>query len=101
MTKIMTPKSYPARHGKRVTKRSKRKTDRAPHMGEYVRVGKRFGENGIHIVIGNQSLFMPDIVEKCAPRRIQRAFLNWKRDMLCIAFDNLVKLETKRRRSRP
>jgi hypothetical protein len=72
--------------GKPITKPSQRKTDRAPHMGKYVRAGKQFGNYGVHIVVGNQGFFLPtgdNAGDDGDPHK--RAV--WTRDMLCIAFD--------------
>jgi len=89
--------SWPASHGKPVTKPSKRHTDRAPHMGEYVRVGKRYGKDGCHIVIGNQGFFMSANSDPNALDKENKAHVVWMRDMLCIALDRLVEIEIERR----
>jgi len=84
--------------GRPVTKQSNRLTDRAPHMGIYVRAGKLWGNLGVHIVIENQAFFLPtgdDAGDDGAPSK--RA--TWTRDMLCIALDRLVDLEIERRKA--
>lgn len=83
--------------GRPITKPSKRLTDRAPHMGQYVRAGKQFGDHGVHIVIDSQSFFLPTGNEdEDGAHPAARA--RWTRDMLCIALDNLVRMENERRR---
>lgn len=84
--------------GRPITKRSSRRTDRAPHMGRYVRAGKMFGKHGVHVVVENQAFFLPtgdEDGDDGDPRK--RA--TWTRDMLCIALDRLVELEAARRRT--
>lgn len=84
--------------GHHTTKPSKRPTDRAPHMGRYVGTCKRWGEHGVHIVVENQSFFLPtgnEDGDDGSPAK--RA--TWTRDMLCIALDRLVEIEIERRRS--
>jgi hypothetical protein len=85
--------------GRPVTKPSKRATDRAPHMGTYVRAGHMFGNRGVHLVVENQAFFIPtgdDEGDDGDPRK--RA--TWTRDMLCIALDRLVEIEIERRGSK-
>lgn len=85
--------------GRHTTRPSKRPTDRAPHMGRYVGTGKRWGEHGVHIVVENQSFFLPTGNETEGNYDpADRA--TWTRDMLCIALDRLVELEIERRRSK-
>lgn len=69
------------------TKPSNRPTDRAPWMGEYVRVGTC---GDIWIVSGNQSF-------RVSTKDFDDIKLNWYRDMLCIALDRMTKSEVKRR----
>lgn len=80
-------------YGKPTTKQSRRPTDRAPHMGKYVRAGTLYGQHGVHIVIGNQAFFLP-IAPTGDPSEDVAAHAVWMRDMLCIALANLVKIET-------
>ena len=83
--------------GRPITKKSRRWTDRAPHMGRYVRAGKMFGKHGVHVVVENQAFFLPTGDEDGNdgdPRK--RA--TWTRDMLCIALDRLISIEFDRRR---
>lgn len=86
--------------GTPTTEGSKRATDRAPHMGEYVRSGKRFGEHGVHIVVENQAFFMP--IGACDEDELTpEVRATWMRDMLCIALDRLVEMEIERRAAKP
>jgi hypothetical protein len=90
---------FKADRGRPITKPSKRATDRAPHMGQYVRAGRQYGTHGVHIVIGNQGFFIPTGNEdEDGGSPTQRA--TWSRDMLCIALDNLVGIEIERRKQR-
>lgn len=86
-------------HGRPITKPSGRKTDRAPHMGRYVRIGTRFGKVGCHIVVSNQGFFYPLVADDSLTKQQIKAHTEWLRDMLCIALDTLVELEIKRRSS--
>lgn len=79
---------------KEITKPSKRPTDRAPHMGKYARVGKRWGKPGVDLIVGNQRFFLPVSVDSTLTKGQIAAHVTWTRDMLCIALDELVKLET-------
>lgn len=85
-------------NGKPVTKPSSRKTDRAPHMGEYVRVGKRYGKDGVHLVIGSQGFFIPTLLDDDMSKSQIKAHVQWHRDMLCIALDSLVQIEMEKRK---
>lgn len=72
-------KAVPFESGRPVTKPSKRSTDRAPHMGRYVRAGQQFGVHGVHIVVGNQGSFCrpgtsrPEVMAIRATMRCGRA----------------------------
>jgi hypothetical protein len=91
---------FKADRSRPITKPSKRATDRAPHMGQYVRAGRQYGQHGVHLVIGNQAFFLPTGNEdEDGGSPTQRA--TWSRDMLCIALDNLVGLEIERRKVSP
>ena len=90
-------KAVPFESGRPVTKPSKRSTDRAPHMGRYVRAGQQFGVHGVHIVVGNQGFFLPTGNEPAGGDGDPRDDAVWTRDMLCIALDKLVELEIARR----
>ena len=84
-------------HGEPITSPSGRPTDRAPHMGSYVRTGTQWGKRGAHIVVASQSFFLPTVLDDDLTPEQVTAHVDWLRDMLCIAFDTMVELEIKRR----
>lgn len=82
--------------GRPITKPSRRKTDRAPHMGAYVRAGTQWGLRGVHIVVENQAFFLPT-GDRDGDDGDPQKRSTWTRDMLCIALDRLVEIEAERR----